>query len=808
MTVERALEWLLDLERIRLGRDAPLRLTWDVPVEAWVLSALGLAAAACVALVYRRERGSVLRRTLLGGLRLGLVALVGALLCRPMLKLQRNRVEPSEVILLVDESRSMSRVDRRCEAESNDRTAETKTGSPTASAGELALSRLDLARASLLKDDAAVLRGSLPPGNRLRLYAFASGLREASPPGSPESPTEVAAGLSALTPEGGNSDVVGALQAVLAADPDRRIAGIVLISDGRATTPVDVFELLQSAQARQAPVYPLRVGSPDPVADVGLDAIRAPQTVFANDVLAADISLRWSGLVGSETARVRLLDDATDAVLAETSVALSADAAGSGAQQVELSTRLRDRGVRRFRVEVTGPAAEQELSNNAERFDVTVLDEQLNVLYVDTYPRYEYRYLKTALVRERSVKVSVLLLEADEGFVQEGTLPIQRFPETPEELNPYDVVLFGDVDARGNWLSLAQMRMLLDFVGNQGGGFGLIAGERYTPGRFLGTPLERLVPVRIDAEASGGSGGTITTGYRGRLTPEGRASRLFRFVPDIEENVKLIGELPSWYWYARSLGPKPGATVLLEHPTATAGSTAMPLVVSGRYGAGKLFFQATDDTWLWRRHTGEFLHDAYWIQVARSLMPDRRLGQDRRMTVTTDRRRYHLGERVGVEVRVLDPELSSALGDALTVRGVDGEGRAAMRFELRRVEERSNVFLGSRIADRPGSMLLEVEATGFVPERAITTTFQVQALDLESRRAEADHELLEQLAAGTGGSMIELDDVAGGLSKIRDRSVQIPDDVVEPLWDSRLAALLFVLLITAEWVTRKRFGLV
>ena len=47
----------------------------------------------------------------------------------------------------------------------------------------------------------------------------------------------------------------------------------------------------------------------------------------------------------------------------------------------------------------------------------------------------------------------------------------------------------------------------------------------------------------------------------------------------------------------------------------------LPIVVTGRYGAGKLFFQATDDTWRWRRHSGELLHDSYWVQVARELMP-------------------------------------------------------------------------------------------------------------------------------------------------------------------------------------------
>ena len=67
---------------------------------------------------------------------------------------------------------------------------------------------------------------------------------------------------------------------------------------------------------------------------------------------------------------------------------------------------------------------------------------------------------------------------------------------------PYDVVLFGDVDPRREWLSPSQMNMLLDFVGNEGGGFGLVAGESFAPGRFVDTPLERLIPVRVSPSSA------------------------------------------------------------------------------------------------------------------------------------------------------------------------------------------------------------------------------------------------------------------------------------------------------------------
>ena len=60
---------------------------------------------------------------------------------------------------------------------------------------------------------------------------------------------------------------------------------------------------------------------------------------------------------------------------------------------------------------------------------------------------------------------------------------------------------------------------------------------------------------------------------------------------------------------------------------------------------------------------------------------------------------------------------------------------------------------------------------------------------------------------------MELDEIieqlqSGAASKaILDRSVRVPDDLLEPLWDSKLALGLFVLLIAAEWSLRKVIGL-
>jgi len=907
-----ALEWLLGLENIRLGQDAPLVLTWARPLPAWVLFCLAASVVTVVALVYRRERAlqsaateiaggrraAAVRVVLPAAVRCATVAIVVAILCRPSLVLQRNRVERSYVALAVDTSMSMATRDQYglpqagpqpAHAEPTewnppaplrerppDRsvtvaalTARIAHGAGISEIAELEqYSRLELIQRALVREDAAPLR-ELAARNDIRLYTFSDGVesagsltlphgrgatpsgggahptgRKVGPPYARESIELLADEISGVVADGTSTDLAGAIIGILERTQGRHLAAIVLASDGRATQSAGgsaIVDAIDLARGRQIPVYPIRFGSTERVMDVAVESVRAEGTAFANDLLALEVGLAASGLPGPTQVSVHLKDELTGATVASKDVAIPG---GDGEViTVELLAKPTRRGVITYRVEVPPLPGERDNDNNADTVEVAIADEHLRVLFVDGYPRYEYRYLKNALLREETIELSVLLLEADPGFVQEGSVPIRRFPETPEELNRYDVVLFGDVDPRGGWLTSAQVNMLLDFVGNDGGGFGLIAGERAAPRNFLGTPLEKLIPVRVDRKIFGQNEQTVATGFNVRLTPEGRRSPLFRFGRAAQTNTGappsgdgLFDSLPELYWMARTLGPKPGAAVLAEHPTthvpsATAADPVMmPIIVTGRYGAGRIFFQATDDTWRWRRYSGEWFHDTYWVRVARELMKPDRSGKQRRILLRTDRKTYPFGSPVRAQVEVLDMQLLSALGDEMELvltetpdrpqtrrpgpahdptAQDDADNRELVaRFPAFRLGEVSAEFEGAIIPPRAGNFVVSIGSLIPNPEDGNPSVrIKVKRPEVEARCTEADHEALERIAAGTSGRVVEMDELASALSAIRDRSVRIPDDLVEPLWDSKLTLVLFGLMISMEWILRKAGGL-
>ncbi len=801
--MEQLLTWLLDLEPINLGDGAHPSLQWRPPVAPYLLFGLCVALAGLVILVSRHERATRWRRWVVGVLRGALIGFVVVLLCRPTLVVQRDRVEPSWVALLLDTSHSMARHERYVDEAL---AATVAKGAGLADASELAThNRLDLVRRALLHDQAAALQTVLQR-SELRLAAFAGEVRTLGTAVKPEELPVLLDTLAALTPDGTATDLPGALSAVLGRQGAGRLAGVILASDARSTHAADLAHALNLARARQVPVLPLRIGSPHPPQDVSIGQVLADDNVFRDDLVAVRCQVAVTGLDQLTPIQLVLVDDLDDSEIARQTIEL-----GGPSPRAEVEFRIRPQRAGRvaYRIEADPLPAEDETGDNAGRVEIQVSNDKLRVLYVEGYPRYEYRYLKNALLREETIESSCLLLSADVGFAQEGTYPVRRFPETVEELYRYDVVLLGDVDPTGDWLSAAQAQMLVEFVGEHGGGFGLIAGERHAPHRFGGTPLEKLIPVRIDPEFLGRYAEPLTTPFLPRLTAEGRHARCFRFDRSPEVSQQLFENLPGWFWVARSFGPKPGADVLLEHPGMQAPDGPMPLVVLGRYGAGRVLFLATDDTWRWRRHTGEYLHDIFWVQLARSLVGRSDGSRDHRLRLATDRKRYALGDRVSVQLDITDAELLSTLGEATTAVLIDAQGDPVAEIRVERIGPASPRFEAAFVPPQAGSFALRCRDIAPLPgDQPATANIRVDPADLEAQFPAADHDLLTRIATETGGQVVGLDNLTEAFATLRDRSVRIPDDTSEPLWDSKLALIAFVLLITAEWTLRKAFGMV
>ena len=179
--MRRSAERALDVPAPAAGEKPMWRLEytsyfWDEKLDPWLPGLVGLAALAMIVFVYRHERGRASRRDrfLLGGLRLGLLALLlGVLL--PQLRLWFDRQGWPNVVVLIDDSFSMSAKERY--GDPRDREAADKLAQE---AKRMALAKAELAGKkddeAKDKDEAAKLADD--SAEKARLLADAAALRE------------------------------------------------------------------------------------------------------------------------------------------------------------------------------------------------------------------------------------------------------------------------------------------------------------------------------------------------------------------------------------------------------------------------------------------------------------------------------------------------------------------------------------------------------------------------------------------------------------------------------------------------------
>ncbi|HLL90604.1 MAG TPA: hypothetical protein VK324_14985, partial [Tepidisphaeraceae bacterium] len=614
--MQRVWEIFFGLQRGFLSREGELSLQFNprwpgqevIGAATWNALLVGLAAL-LVIYVYRREGRPTRTRVALGAIRFALLLLVIALLNRPMLTLVQSRTEPSVLAVMIDDSVSMRVAD-----------AGATPGDPR--------SRLEAAVGLLADTDRALLT-KLATTHEVRLYRFA---RDAQPVAATPAPTRrqtdaaavgaAATALVALTPTGDATAVPASLNTVLRDLQGQRLAGVVVLTDGRDTPARPLSEALAAIKSYGAKVFPVAVGTDASPKNVQIESVAAQDTTFKGDILNVRATVRGAGFAAGHEIELTLKDRKSGEPLTGEDgrpVRTIATLDGTGAAvEAELQAKPEQVGTLDAVVEARHEPGEIDDEDNSRSLQVAVLDTKINLLYVDGYPRWEYRYLKNEMIRDKTVDISVLLTSADATFAQEGDRPVTRFPDSIGEMLDYDVVLIGDVDPRE--FTDAQLQLVADFVATRGGGFGMVAGPRFAPHAYRGTPIEPLLPVAIARTAADETATPITEGFRPVVTREGEATGVFRFFADRAQNEGFLRDaIQPLFWYARGATAKPGVgEVLAEHPADVGpDGRKAPILVLGRYGAGRTLFSAIDDSWRWRYYTGESVFDTYWVQQVR-----------------------------------------------------------------------------------------------------------------------------------------------------------------------------------------------
>lgn len=791
-------EWVLGIPEADPGQGTAWRYVHNFPWPSWALLLFSIAATAYVVAVYRRDAAHLSRtaRVFLASLRIAALALALFMLSEAMLSIERTGLP--FVVVMLDNSGSMATEDVLTQSDAREFAEGLLNGARLEKP-----SRLNLGKALLLKDDGKTLKRLLE-NHKLRVYTVAESEMLLGKNAYLQ-PAEVGTLLPVLrevAPQGDQSRLGDALRDVLNNLRGAPPTAIIVISDGITTDGEKLSAAARHARQKSVPIYTIAVGNADPILDLDLHNVLVDDVAFVNDPVTFSYTLTGHGLAGKKT-RVVLKKKGENQTLASQEVMIGEE---GKPQKLEITYTPQAAGDLDLVLEAVPLPKEANVKNNIELRRLSVRDEKIRVLLADFLPRWEFRELKALLEREKTVELKTVLQDSDPEYAQEDLSALPHFPVTKEELFQYDVLVFGDVNP--GYLSTSVLDNLRDFVGERGRGMLFVAGPYFNPAAYRGTTLETLLPIELEGLKVPTTDAPLAESFRPELTVEGRkGSAIFRFADSERESQEVWQFLPGFFWMVEAREVKPGAIVYATHPVHTAARGKVPLIVTQRFGNGKVLFHATDELWRWRFRTGDTFYGRYWVHVIRYLSRSKLLGKDPGAELTVDHKVYRTGETVGLRVRFVDEKLAPTAADGVSVI-VEKSNGTQKKIVLTRVPEATSVFEGQLPQAQEGKYHAWVATPSFVKSPP-AEDFEVRPSERETRVLRTDLAELSQAALLTGGKTYTLstsatlaDDIPAGLPVPLETNKDIK------IWKHWLTLTLFAAVLCGEWLLRKRWRLV
>ena len=780
---------------------------FSVQQDYWGIALLCLVGFLVYSIyLYRSESWlSKNRRMIMGGAYLLAGCLLVFILLEPVLKLESNRPQKRTLLVLVDASQSMGIKDQLQEEEEILEAArimqmaplkETEKTKNTAALqkdlDDKEVTRLALAKAAVEHPEIGIAT-KLDDEYDVRYYTFGDRL-------NPVSGGEESTQLLGNRPADANSSRIGsAIEEALTRHAGQPVAGIVLLSDFAWIKGSDPIEVARKAKKQEVPIYCVPFGLPAPP-DLKLKRIIAPEVAFTGDSVPVRVQIDSSGFDG-KTAQVKLnLDDEEIDVQRPTLTGRS--------QFIEFNLKgntLTSTGTKKLVATIKTDSLETTDANNERNHKIRIIDEKINVLYVEGMPRWEFRYLRWVLRRDPRLRVRFLMTQGDNELAYNSTGEhLSSFPTKKEDILKYDLIILGDV--RSTYFKTEQLDTLEKLVKESGGSLLMLAGPMGSPNSYADKKkIADMLPVKI----AGGNWRGVSSQTHPKVTASGLESTVVNLAPDpskLNQNTRIWSLVRPMGYLPQLDGPKPGATTLLTLTGSENDAVPYPLVAWQRYGIGKTMYVGTADLWRLRREVGDRFHARFWGQAIQFLALSRILGQNKQITLETSRKQYSTGERVDLFANVLTEAFEPV--DQGTYSVNLKQGTETVDVVLNGVPGSKGLYSGSILAEVEGRYVLS--AKGPNPSQSNTVEFDVEHVPLEQRETAMMEDVANQVATLSGGLSLPATQLGDLPEFLHTEKETDPLIIVreKALWDIPVIFLLLVVLTGLEWYLRRRENLV
>jgi len=685
-----------------------------------------------------------------------------------------SRTEPSQLILLLDTSRSMQVTD--------------------AASG---LSRWEILRDAV--ESSIPLLRDMERHWKVEIYTFDSSIE-------PRPLLEHGESLPAI-PTGDESDLAGSLQAALRRASGQRLGAVLLFSDGahRVLQPkVDLHRPAAELARRQCPLYAVSIGAGRDTAqsrDIAVSNFQDHYSVFVKNELHLRGLVRVQGYVNQNIPAELVVTDGSGTSRIVDAEILKASRDGQSLS-VDFRYTPQDSGQYKLTVRVPEQPGEIVEENNELSAFLNVLDGGLRVLYLDGKSFWsEAKFVRWVIDSSPD-------MELDFQWVQSRLRKNNKWRIDVGELlaqEDYDVVILRDIDQAA--LGDEGCQQLTEAI-EQGMGLLMSGGfHSFGPGGYYQTALAAALPIQIGRFERQDFDDPIREDMhlRRELQMVPTQSHFITHLAPGEENAAVWNSLPTLLGANRFTEIKERqARVLAES------QDGQPLLVEGQYGLGRTLAFAADSTFRWHRRGYEAQHRRFWRQAILWLAHKEDTLRDD-VWVKLDQRRLRPGVSVGFDVGVRNADGDPIRDASLSAKLIapDGTSRALP------LGQEAEQWTGS-LSDvtEPGDYLIEVVATSIGTGRA---QFMVVDEDLELADPAANPQQMEMLAGLTsevGGRVVSPEEVPNLLDQLENQPVatviqqRSKWQLADTAWDASGYFVVLVSLLASEWFLRKKWGMV
>jgi len=677
-------------------------------------------------------------------LRIFALATLLFIIFEPVLSLTWQRLQKPIIAVLVDNSASMQLTDA--------------TGPRKATVQQIL-------RQPFLKE--------LTKKNELAYFHFANSLE--AWPAAPE---------DSLNFDGDGTDIQKALQLLNEKMADRYLKSIILITDGADNLGENPNRL---AANLGLPIFPIAVGDPSEPKDVLITRTFTNQITYVNNKVPLEVTIKSTGC---DNERIQVLLKNEGRVLETQQVRLSGTALE---QKLEFQFTPQAEGITKYQVEIPPLPGEITTLNNQQDFYVKVLKSRMKILIIAGAPSPDFAFLKQNLSTDANVEIETFV-EKNAGNFYEGAFPAAT------ALKKYDAIVLVDFPRRTSAKNV--VFNLTEAIRNQEIPLLFIAGQSVDYRQLIA--LNGLFPINLSISAQKEREIQLS------LTAEGSNHPIFRIKPDIAENVKLWHDLPPIYSPYLNLRPNPVATVMVEidksRSSLPQSLPQQPVIALTQIGTQKIVAIMAYGLWRWDfvligLGKENIVYQTLFHKMIRWLVTRE---ESKRVRIQVPKEIFRGGEPVTFKGEVYfedyqpmnDAEVKVILkNDSLEQELLlNSKGNGKYETTLQMLAGGDYQFIGQAV--REGQVV-----------GADSGKFSVEPFSLEFQSTRMEEEILQKMAAVTGGKYF----TAADYSNLPDHIDFPPKRSIESreweLWNKLALLLAILLFLTSEWFIRKKKGM-